>query len=88
MKTLITLALLALTLSAEEPKPVPDPHVAEIASLKAQLASVQADLKATQIEFQLQLQVCNAPERMAAQLAAKEARKAAAPKPEAAKPTP
>ncbi len=69
--------------SAAQSAQAADPHIAEIASLKAQLASAQADLKATQIEFQLQLQVCNAPERMAAQLAATEAHKA-----EAAKPTP
>ncbi len=55
-------------------------HV-EIASLKAQLAASQAALKLLQIQVQLEMQVCSAPELMSAKLAAIEAQKAAKPKP-------
>ncbi len=98
MKLLTLLALLAVSLSAEDKKPKPiahdgvamkdpvaalasDSQSAEVASLKAQITSLQAELKVLQMQFSLEMQVCSAPELMAAKLAAIQAKEAAKPKP-------
>lgn len=63
--------------SAEEPKPAPtrESQAADIVSLKAQLASALADKEALEVQFQLQMQVCNSPELTVAKAKAVQAKK-------------
>lgn len=84
MNKLIITALFSLALLAEEPKLAPtlESQAAEIASLKDQLASVIAEKEALEIQFQLQMQVCNSPELVMAKAKAVQAKK----KVEASKP--
>ncbi len=80
---LLLIILISISLSAEDKKPATAPdYQAEITSLKAQLASAQADLKVVSLRFQYQMQVCGQPDLAQAVAAADEARKQV----EAAKP--
>lgn len=74
---LITVALLAFMLSAEEPNPAPtfEQLQAKITYLEAQLASAGADKEALEVQFQLQMQVCNSPELTIAKAKAVQAKK-------------
>lgn len=90
MKTIIIPVLLLLPLfivlaedKAKTPPTPPDPQT-EIALLKAQLASAIADREATEVQFQLQMQVCNSLELVTAKAKMIEAKKQV----EAAKPKP
>ncbi len=94
MKPLYVLAtaLLALTLSAEEPKPqqiraevevqsdqlIIDSLQTEIATLKKQLATSRADLKVLTLRFQYEMQICESPDLAQAKVEAAQARQAEA----------
>ncbi len=62
--------------AAAKPAPTVESLTAEVASLKAQLASAQAENRLVEVQANLQLQVCASPDLMTARLAAQEARKA------------
>ncbi len=80
MTKLVLFALLTVSLGAED-KAKPEPTVAsltaELKTLKAKLLAQEADLKVYQIQVQLEMQVCSAPELMSAKLAARQAHEAA-----------
>ncbi len=74
---LVGVVILWAHCNAEEPKPTPtlESQAAEITSLKAQLASAIADKEVIEVQFQLQMQVCNSPDFSIAKAKAVEARK-------------
>ncbi len=80
MKTLITIFFLLLaTFACAANKPQPPKPVESIETLRADNEALKAQLTKLQLQFQYQMQVCQAPDMMQATILAAEAeRKAAA----------